>query len=341
MSFLEGLFDAVLNPVHKFLMKPGWPGNCKTGFHAYEADGVWWCIADFPENNNTSRLRQLYKDTPAKEIWQKDSRDTKDVVTAHGKTCPPGTFGSNGLCYSTCPEGFVLYKEPIDNKTYLSCRSKCENGWHPLDWTPTSDITYKKLARTEMYQQDAPHSTDLCWHALPLQVDPNGEKPTVKDIEEQVDIPYNLAFQEVKLTDEEVETDLHVDEGKYGPQPVRQINRKLGRAGVYAARIAFNIGAADPPMPCYAPNQITSSGKCVKPCDEGFTLYGEVCWDTKADCPANSTDDKENKSTACIPHRVRRKDGPSIIAIIAALGLLAIIGGLIVKLVVSKAVSGD
>lgn len=331
--------DWVLNPIHRFLMRPGWEDDCPSGYHPYRsADGASWCIADFPTQN--SLLQQQNSTDPAKEFWKKPSRLAEDVTIAHGKTCPPGTFGSNGLCYTTCPDGYTLYKEVINGGTYLSCRSKCENGWAPLDWKPENDNVYGKLPVPEMYQ-NTPNAPDLCWHELPLQARGNPNLPA-SSIEKMVDMPYNLAYQETRFTDQLVTlVPSKPDEDKYGPQPVRNgVNPQLEKAGVYAARIAFSIGPAVPPAPCYADNLLTDTGKCVKPCPRGYELIGDECWYTSYACPADISTPSADGS-ACNPDRVRRKGGPSIIAIVAMLGVFAIVGGLVIKLVTSRVFSSS
>ena len=183
----------------------------------------------------------------------------------------------------------------------------------------------------------------MCWHALP----PGTTKEVLPDMEKRIDIPYNLFFQTTRYNDNtttvNIPPELRPNNQGFGPQPLLESTLQLEKAGVYAARMAFPVGTAEPPRPCFLPNQKTESGKCVLPCiSKDYKLIGETCYKVELKCPTNSTDSlgANGGGTYCTPKSMAPTGaGPSIIAIVAMIAIVAVLGGLVVKLVASRAMT--
>lgn len=332
---LGSLITLAFKAIHDFLSAPGWHGDCHAQYISVKNDsGTQYCMANYPDGTALTRRNEK----TLKEYWDKPSTNATDTSIAHGKTCPPGTLGSNGLCYKLCPDGYETYSEEIDKVTYMSCRSTCDKGWSPLEWTTQGAGPDRERAVVGK-EQGVPHNTDLCWHALPeTLLDVKGE-PSDALVEDRVDMPYNLFYQTTQMTDLAIPKSLQPSQPNrniYGPQPFKRTNQNLEKAGIYATRLAYVIGASEPPRPCYAPNKITPSGRCVKDCGGDYELVGENCVLLKLQCPDKISAVSLTDASRCIPHKYLQPRGPSIILMIAGLGIFAIILGAIVKLASNK-----
>ena len=119
------ILDWVLSPIHRFLMRPSWEGKCLPDYTLVRSNNSGdQCVGTFPQNTGFRRVVRKKDDTDDEkeatdEIWQKPDVTPDEFTVAHGKTCPAGTFGSNGLCYRQCPDGFQMYKEVLAGKTYI------------------------------------------------------------------------------------------------------------------------------------------------------------------------------------------------------------------------------
>lgn len=328
-----------------FMTRPLWDYECPQGY-AKEEQNEWGKRKCIPEMPTGFGLTLKPNDDPKNRLeqyWVKPNRmaDQQDIATE--KNCPVGTFGYNGKCFQACPNGFTLFVEQKGTQQLLSCMSTCERGWHDLTWV--NEINGGQDLQDEGMYQHIVSSNQWCFHPLPDDVTDEESPDSYSKLMAAIDVPYNLYVQRVLYKDtpsEEIaeQQRRRAEQGQTG-NPLRTGRNEfkpdsylLERRGIYAARQIFEIGEAELPQPCMAPNKIGDDGHCYKACLTGYELLGDTCYNVKLKCPARSREDPNNP-WRCIPTPINVKYGASIAELLFYLVITALFVALTIKIIKS------
>ncbi|MFA6159064.1 MAG: hypothetical protein WC763_05595 [Candidatus Paceibacterota bacterium] len=343
---MAAVLDTITGSIFKFLTRPGaergcgqWPGYERAtvaGGSNDEEMVICRPIVIPPFHAVSSSENAASRDGI---VWMKPSYVPDSAVIASGRSCPPNTYPFGGSCEQACPANYERElspgyyaaiaqgaKDKKGNPTdqngniilpRYECRASCINKWHVMNW-----VFPDGPAQDTFGQQTGGTTYPLCYHPLPSD--------RSIDAERAVNMPYNLEHQYTFLTNRDKETGKLDNAGGFLPQ-----SYVLEDAGVYAARRRFELGAAGPAVPCTLPNQLTAMGNCVRPCAPGHELFGEKCVLLTTPCPPGITTPGKNDAT-CIPITYEMPRYPSILVFIGILALIAVLGGLAVKLFRSR-----
>lgn len=256
-------------------------------------------------------------------IYFKPSKRAEDRQIVSAKNCPPGMFPFNGSCWASCPPNFerqeVPYSQAEKDKASASkqtlkkryrCVAQCEKDWHVYNWTNTGNA---------LFNQGIPDLSEYCYHAPP--------DPDYGEVWEDIarNMPYTLETPISETQDWPGARAPRLDPETH--KPVTSDEHFPAR-GVYAQRKHFQMPAAVDPLPCTDPYKSTPSGRCVKSCDAGYDLYGELCFKTTAQCPADWVEDGDSH-TFCRPKTVPMPRYWSILQIVLALAVIAAVAAVI------------
>ena len=344
---MADLFGYLLGGIHKFLTMPAWPGDCKNGYlRTANKNGQEYCLAIPPDGPEDKMIvwPDSDKSDPFSRLWLKDSVGATPANLATSLTCPVGTFAYNGKCYGTCPKGFTLYSREVKDgnsmREELECLATCQGGWHALDWVPLrvqEDWPPEFFANgTEKMFQAASiaRNDDLCWHPPAPETMPGVPNWKNMPLQEKIGIPPNLFFQHEQTVAVEAVQPVKAPGVEGRPlQPFKPGQLLVEAPGIYAARMRFEAGAAELPQECVSPYLLTTNGRCVRKCSNGYELHGDVCFDVLRECPTTSRPDPKHRGR-CIPKFYKPIDGPSILVVFIGLAAISVIGGLLIKFVI-------
>jgi hypothetical protein len=325
---MGSVFDTFFQSIFKFITLAPELG-CEPGYlRSVEKNGTFEtvrCVSSVTTPQQWTD-QQVGGNGRSNLVFIKPTLAAEDWTMATGRSCPPGTYNYGGLCERGCPKYYTRQEviprkkdpsDPTGNKLLppeYQCVAECDNDWHELTWGNTNSGQQRKQANPLM-----------CYHKPPsADIFVSGsDRATDNELADSVQMPFNLSFEAAPRNIEEIN---RVNEnGKFTDDKTR-----YEAAGVYALRRKFGMSAATPPMPCVPPNIVTESGRCVRPCREGWTLIGDDCVETSQTCPTGSHKDEKNLGLCRIDYHDMPM-GPSIMLFLAGLLIISVAGAIAIK----------
>lgn len=333
-SIITGLISAIGKTIIDILYMPGPEKDCEEGYAKVSiksSDGKTdtnICQAKMPSPFIAVKAsdKQGYSGN-ATAVWNKPGYPAYDQTIATGKNCPVSTFPFDGKCNHACPKNFI--RQLVEGTgtgtgkpAEYRCVAECNGKWHVMDWIFPGN---EAMQTTFGQNTDGKPYNDICYHPLPApeEADPNKDL----QVREYLKTPFNLRVIMTSPSWRKGDAAGLLADGT----PIGS-GRRFEAAGAYAQRTTFPLGPAMTPTPCLAPNLVTASQRCVRPCPAPYYLIGDDCVQTDVVCPAKFSK-ASSDGTYCIPNTKEVPRYPSILVFIGIL-LSFLTGGVIVAKII-------